>query len=122
MVQAKSNGNLMWPRGDTYSIRVTSDGLEMTDTDYAMFAICDATTYEDVYSQFAKFKSNEAMLNIPSSATSSLEAGDYFYDVRILRGVEISGDNVIIDSADEVWSMFSPKMPALTLAEVARNV
>ena len=57
MVQAKSNGNLMWPRGDTYTIRVDSTSLEMTDTDYLMFAICDANTYKDVYSQIMKMVS-----------------------------------------------------------------
>lgn len=122
MVQAKSNGNLMWPRGDTYTIRVDSTSLEMTDTDYLMFAICDANTYKDVYSQIQKFKDNAVVMDVPSSATSVLDAGDYYYDLRILRGVEVSGTEVTIDNADKVWSFFSPKMPALTLAEVARNV
>lgn len=122
MVQAKTNGALMWPRGDTYTINATVNGMQMTDTDYLMFAICDATTYTDVYSQFQKFEDNSAVMEIPSSATSGLEAGDYYYDMRILRGVEVDGKEVTIDDADKVWSLYSPKMPALTLAEVARNV
>lgn len=122
MVQAKPNGNLAWPRGDTYTFRVTVNGMEMGESDYLMFAICDAETYRDVYSQFQKFENNEVVMDIPSSATSVLDAGDYYYDLRVLRDVEVSGTEVSIDSTDRVWSLYAPKMPALTLAEVARNV
>lgn len=122
MVQAKSNGNLTWPRGDTYTFRVAVNGMEMGESDYLMFAICDAETYRDVYSQFQKFENNEVVMDIPSSATSVLDAGDYYYDLRVLRDVEVSGTEVSIDSTDRVWSLYAPKMPALTLAEVARNV
>ena len=122
MVQAKPNGNLAWPRGDTYTFRVAVNGMEMGENDYLMFAICDAETYADVYSKFQKFENNEVVMDIPSSATSVLDAGDYYYDLRILRDVEVSGTEVSIDSTDRVWSLYAPKMPALTLAEVARNV
>lgn len=122
MVQAKSNGNLTWPRGDTYTFRVGVNGMEMSEGDYLMFAICDAETYTDVYSQFQKFENGEVVMDIPSSATSVLEAGDYYYDLRILRDVDVSGKQVSIDSTDRVWSLYAPKMPALTLTEVARNV
>lgn len=122
MVQAKANGALMWPRGDTYAIHVDVNGMQMEANDYVMFAICDANTYTDVYSQFQKFEDSSVTMEIPSSATSGLEPGDYYYDLRILRGVEVDGKEVTIDDADKVWSLYSPKMPALTLAEVARNV
>ena len=87
-----------------------------------MFAICTSETYQPVYSQFADFENNIAVLNIPNSATKNLETGEYFYDLRILRGVEINGDEVTVDDSDNVWSFYSPKLPSLTLAEVPRNV
>lgn len=122
MVQAKTNKSLMWPRGDTYTFRTELTGLELTEKDYLMFAICDGNTYETVYSQFAQFDGNAAIIEVPSSATSVLEPGDYYYDLRILRGVEVTGDAVTVDDADKVWSLYAPKLPALTLTEVARNV
>lgn len=123
MVIVKPNRNLEWPRGDTYTIRVeVNKGFQMQENDHIMFAICTSETYQPVYSQFADFENNIAVLNIPNSATKNLETGEYFYDLRILRGVEINGDEVTVDDADSVWSFYSPKLPSLTLAEVARNV
>lgn len=107
---------------EQHPFRAGVNGMEMGESDYLMFAICDAETYMDVYSQFQKFENGEVVMDIPSSATSVLEAGDYYYDLRILRDVEVSGTEVSIDGTDRVWSLYAPKMPALTLAEVARNV
>lgn len=111
---------IVLPKGDTGFFSLPNKGF-FSEGDVAVFSIKSFLTRETVVEKIIDASSAFLLIEIEKEDTINLEAGKYFWDVKIYRKPSYDEDDCLVDAleVDSYYSAF--EQPLLIIKEVAKN-
>ena len=111
---------LLIPKGDTGFFYLPNKGI-FSEGDVAVFSVKSFLTYETVIEKLIDASSPFLLIEIEKEDTELLDAGKYFWDVKIYRRPIYDEDDILIDAL-EIDSYYSAyEQPLLIIKEVSKN-
>lgn len=110
---------LLIPKGDTGFFSLPNKGV-FSEGDVAVFSVKDPLTQTTVIEKILDASSYYLLIEIEKEDTYKLNAGKYYWDVKIYRHPIYDEDEILVD-AMEVDSYYSAyKQPLLIVKEVSK--
>ena len=111
---------LMIPKGDTGFFMLPVKG-QVDKGDIAVFSVKDPLTRSTIIEKHLDAFATHLLVHIEHEDTMNLEAGKYFWDIKIYRSPKYDEDGILIDAMeiDSYYSAF--EQPLLIIKEVAKN-
>lgn len=111
---------LLIPKGDTGFFSLPNKGV-FSNGDIAVFSVKNPLTQTTVIEKYIDASSPFLLIEIEKEDSINLEAGKYFWDVKIYRRPIYDEDNLLIDAleVDSYYSAF--EQPLLIIKEVAKR-
>lgn len=111
---------LIIPKGDTGFFSLPNCGV-YDKKDIAVFSVKDPLTRKTIIEKIVDASGDGLLIEFKKEDTAKLEAGEYFWDVKIYNDPIYDEDGVLIDAA-EINSYYSAfEEPLLIIKEVAKN-
>lgn len=111
---------LMLPKGDTGFFTLPVKG-QVDKGDIAVFSVRDPLTRSTIIEKHLDAYASHLLVHLEHEDTMKLEAGKYFWDIKIYRSPKYDEDGILIDAMeiDSYYSAF--EQPLLIIKEVAKN-
>ena len=111
---------LILPKGDTGFFSLPNKGI-FSDGDIAVFSVKSLMTQQTVIEKIIDASSCALLIEFEKEDTMNLDAGKYFWDIKIYRRPIYDEDNLLVDAL-EVDSYYSAyKQPLLIIKEVSKS-
>ena len=108
------------PKGDTGFFYLPKHA-SCENGDVAVFSVKDKLTRKTVIEKIIDVSGNELLIEFKKEDTEKLEAGTYFWDIKLYSKPIYDEDGLLIDAA-EINSYYSAfEEPLLIIKEVAKN-
>lgn len=111
---------LLVPKGDTGFFTLPIRGVA-SEGDVAVFSVKDALTRSTIIEKIVDASRSHMVINFEHEDTAQIEAGTYYWDIKIYRRPQYDEDGILIDAMeiDSYYSAF--KQPLLIIKEVAKS-
>jgi hypothetical protein len=111
---------LLIPKGDTGFFSLPNKGI-FSEDDVAVFSVRDPLTQTTVIEKLIDASSSFLLIEIEKEDTFKLNAGKYYWDIKLYRRPIYDEDNLLIDAleVDSYYSAF--EQPLLIIKEVSKN-
>ena len=111
---------LIIPKGDTGFFSLPNCGPH-EEGDVAVFSAKDKLTRKTIIEKIIDASGDGLLIEFKKEDTASLEAGKYFWDIKLYKNPIYNEDGILIDAA-EINSYYSAfEEPLLIIKEVAKN-
>lgn len=111
---------LILPKGDTGFFMLPIKG-QVDKGDIAVFSVKNPLTRTTVIEKYLDAYGSHLLIQLEHEDTINLEAGKYYWDIKIYRSPKFDEDGILIDAMeiDSYYSVF--EQPLLIIKEVAKN-
>ena len=111
---------LILPKGDTGFFMLPTKG-QVDKGDIAVFSVKSPLTQKTVIEKYINASEEFLLIQLEKEDTCLLDAGKYFWDIKIYRSPSYDEDGILIDAVD-IDSYYSAFLqPQLIIKEVAKN-